>query len=35
MRRDEQMTAAERTAACQALAEASGLPWRPEWVVRP
>lgn len=35
MRRDDQLTSAERAAACQALAECAGLPWRPEWVVRP
>jgi hypothetical protein len=34
VRRDEQLTPAERAAVGQALAELHGLPWRPEWVVK-
>ncbi len=34
VRRDEQLTPAERAAAGQALAELHGLVWRPEWVVK-
>jgi hypothetical protein len=33
VRRDEQLTPAERAAAGQALAECHGFAWRPEWVV--
>lgn len=33
VRRDEQLTASERAAAGQALAECFGVYWRPEWVV--
>jgi hypothetical protein len=35
VRRDEQLTPAERAAANEALAQAVGVAWRPEWVVRP
>lgn len=35
VRRDDRLTSAERAAAHQSLAECHGLPWRPEWVVRP
>jgi hypothetical protein len=35
VRRDEQLTTAERAAAHQVLAEHFGTCWRPEWVVRP
>lgn len=35
VRRDDQLTSAERAAACQALAECCGVPWRPEWAVCP
>lgn len=34
VRRDDQLTSAERAAACQALAECFEVPWRAEWVVR-
>lgn len=34
LQRDEQLTAAERSAANQALAQAQGVYWRPEWVMR-
>jgi hypothetical protein len=35
VRRDEQLTTAEREAAHQVFAEHFGTCWRPEWVVRP
>lgn len=35
VRRDDQLTTAERASAHQALAECMGVYWRPEWVVGP
>lgn len=31
--RDMRLSPAENVAACRALADCCGLPWRPEWVV--